>query len=95
MSKFWQSFNEKYQKHKVYVAKIYGGANKGSAGGFYYSWTPGGKIVGRIASGIDKKTLRDMSKNPRKYEGRVAKVISIEKSKKKVLVKPEFQSWAA
>lgn len=95
MTNFWESFNDKYQKHKVYVAKVYGSGSKGFAGGFYYSWTPGGKIVGRIASGIDKKTLVDMAKDPKKYEGRVAKVISIEKSRKKVLLKPQFQAWAA
>lgn len=94
MTDFWDGFNKKYQSHKVYVVKVFAGEEKGKAGGFYYSWSPNGKIIGRVATGLDNKTLIQMAQNPEKFEGRAAQVISLEKHRKK-LRKPEFQSWAA
>jgi bifunctional non-homologous end joining protein LigD len=43
-------------------------------GGFYYSDTPGGKIVGRVGTGLNDALRRDMAVNPNKYRGRVAMV---------------------
>lgn len=63
----------------VYVRKIFPG--KGSregeaAGGFEYSWTPRGEIVGRVGTGFSHALVRDMFRNPEKYVGRVARVRS-------------------
>ena len=63
----------------VYVRDVFPG--KGSregeaAGGFEYSWTPRGKVVGRVGTGFSHALVRDMYQNPTKYIGRVAKVRS-------------------
>ena len=94
MSNFWQGFTKRSEEiHKVYVARIFGGDTKNSAGGFYYSWGPTGKIKGRVSAGIDPETLNDMAKNPKKYLGRLAKVVALEKNRKKKLLQPEFRGW--
>lgn len=63
----------------VYVRRIFPGrgSRKGkAAGGFEYSWTPRGDIVGRVGTGFSHDLLRDMFRNPEKYIGRVARVRS-------------------
>lgn len=67
--------------HDVYIRDFFD-ASKGSkyegnaVGGFYYSETPRGPIVGRVGGGIIDKMRRDMYKNPDKYIGRVARIES-------------------
>lgn len=63
----------------VYVRNIFPG--KGSregnaAGGFEYSWTPRGNVVGRVGTGFSHALLRDMLRHPTRYIGRVARVRS-------------------
>jgi hypothetical protein len=62
--------------HDVYVRDIFTeqGDRGEMAGGFEYSWTPAGKVVGRVGSGFNHEMKRDMHANPEKYIGRVAKV---------------------
>lgn len=63
----------------VYVREIFpgkGGREGKAAGGFGYSWTPRGKVVGRVGTGFSHTLVRDMYRNPTKYIGRVAKVQS-------------------
>ena len=65
--------------HDVYVREIF--PEEGSrnlAGGFTYSWTPYGKIQGRVGTGFDHALKKDMLENPKKYTGRVAKVRAME-----------------
>ena len=63
------------------------------AGGFTYSWEPGGKPVGKIGTGFSHKMKVDMLRNPGSYLGRAAKVKALDVSKNKVLVKPSFDGW--
>lgn len=44
------------------------------AGGFDYSLPGSDKVVGRVGSGFDHSTLKDMMTNPDKYIGRTARV---------------------
>lgn len=63
----------------VYVRRIFpgkGGRSGNAAGGFYYSWSPRGPIVGKVGTGFTHELVRDMFVNPQKYVGRVAKVKS-------------------
>jgi len=63
--------------YDVYVRDVYEGSGKfeGShAGGFEYSLTPRGKIVGRVGTGLTEELRQDMWDNPQSYKGRVAKV---------------------
>lgn len=62
--------------HDVYVREIFPetGKREGLAGGFRYSWTPRGKIVGHVGTGFNHALKQDMLENPQKYIGRVARV---------------------
>lgn len=61
------------------------------AGGFTYSWTEDGPVVGRVGTGFDHAMKKDMLKNPGKYVGKVARVRALAVSKNKVLMKPSFK----
>jgi hypothetical protein len=62
--------------HDVYIREIYPetGQREGLAGGFRYSWTPRGKIVGHVGTGFSHALKKDMLENPKDYIGRVARV---------------------
>jgi len=92
--------------HDVYVRDVFvekegkteGG--RGMAGGFLYSMTPDGPVVGKVGTGFDHKTKKDMLRNPEDYVGRVATVRSMsekqnlqEASEIKALRAPSFQNW--
>jgi hypothetical protein len=89
-------------EHDVYVRRIFPemGQRKGLAGGFEYSWTPRGKVVGRVGTGLNHDLKRDMLENPQKYIGRVARVRaeSVYRDKQNpkkpgALRAPSFQDW--
>jgi len=86
---FWKTF-EKKAHHEVYVSRIYKEA--GDRGGFYYSWSPGGKIEGRVGSGISDHDKKAMLASPKDYIGRMAKVASSH-LRKRSLIKPSFKEW--
>ena len=88
--------------HDVYVTGVFTkpkGKARGHAGGLEYSLTPGGPKVGRIGTGFDHATRKDMLENPDRYIGRVAKVKSTraqarkDTSQLKALRQPSFQGW--
>ena len=84
--------------HDVYVRDIFeakkpDGSSTGRAGGFTFSWEPNGPIVGRVGTGFDHATLRDMLQNPARYKGRVAKVDAEMKTQSGALAKPSFIEW--
>lgn len=60
----------------VYVKDVFKADTKSDnrAGGFSYSLSPGGPAVGRVGTGFDYKTLRDMLRNPEAYIGRTARI---------------------
>jgi hypothetical protein len=49
------------------------------AGGFRYSWTPTGPIVGHVGTGLSDTLRKDMLADPAAYLGRVARVSAQEK----------------
>lgn len=64
----------------VYVQDVFPGFGKYSkmgAGGFKYSLTPRGKIVGKVGTGLSDDLRRDMFKNPEDYIGRTARIKSL------------------
>lgn len=88
--------------HDVYVREIFPeqGARGEMAGGFAYSWSPTGKIVGRVGTGFDFTLKKDMLENPEKYIGRVARVeaqsVYRDKTSPKkpgALRAPAFKDW--
>lgn len=88
--------------HDVYVRQVHPetGEREGLAGAFSYSWTPQGKIVGRVGTGLPHDLKRDMLENPGKYIGRVARVraeaVFRDKENPKkpgALRAPSFQDW--
>lgn len=88
--------------HDVYVTGVFSkpkGKKRGHAGGLEYSLTPGGPTVGRIGTGFDHATRKDMLENPDRYVGRVAKVQASrsqarkDTSQLKALRAPSFKGW--
>lgn len=84
--------------HDVYVRSIFQAISKDGtpharAGGFEYSWTEDGPIVGRVGTGFDHDMARDMWANQDRYIGRVAKVFARTKYKSGALGEPSFNQW--
>jgi hypothetical protein len=88
--------------HDVYVRSVFPetGKRPGLAGGFEYSWSPQGKVVGRVGTGLNHDLKRDMLDNPAKYIGRVARVRALgvyrDKDNPKrmgALRAPAFKDW--
>lgn len=79
--------------YDVYVREIFEAKPKTRAGGFEYSWTPTGPIAGRIGTGFDHATARDMLANPDRYIGRAAKVEAEQRYRSGALGKPAFKEW--
>jgi hypothetical protein len=84
--------------HDVYVREIFeaqgkDGKGKGRAGGFAYSWSPQGKLVGRVGTGFNHELARDMLTNKSRYIGRSAKVEAETKHLSGALGKASFKEW--
>lgn len=91
--------------HDVFIRRIFmekgeRGKLNNMAGGFEYSWTPDGPIMGRVGTGFSHELKRDMAANPQVYIDRVAKVEAekVFKSSKYpsqpgALSKPAFIGW--
>ena len=66
----------------VWVRNIFPG-EKGlegvGAGGFEYSLSPEGPIVGRVGTGFTQQTREEMLKDPESWVGRLARISSLEK----------------
>jgi hypothetical protein len=84
--------------HDVHVREIFGATGKDGmaldrAGGFRYSHTPNGPIVGSVGTGFDHALLKDMLSKPHNYTGRVAKVQAEQKYESGALGKASFMEW--
>lgn len=84
--------------YDVYVRRIFPATSKSGeeldrAGGFEYSHTPDGPIAGRVGTGFDHATLRDMKSNPDRFVGRAAKVLALDKHQSGALRAPSFSEW--
>ena len=80
----------------VYVREVFDkprGKARGFAGGFGYSLTPDGPVVGRVGTGFDHRTRMDMLEHPENYVGRVAKVRSQGPFRSGALRSPSFDEW--
>ena len=75
---------------KIFPAIDKSGKEKNEAGGFGYSWTPKGKIVGNVGTGFNRETKVDMLKNPEDYVGMVARVKSSQKYNSEALRAPAY-----
>jgi len=82
------------------VFKKPAGEARGHAGGIEYSYDPDGPVVGRVGTGFDHRTRKDMLANPESYVGRVAKVRSMsayenraDPSQLGALRAPSFKGW--
>lgn len=61
--------------HDVYIRDVfYEKSSRGMAGGFSYSMTPAGKIVGKVGTGFSHSFKKDLAENPDKYKGLKAMV---------------------
>lgn len=83
--------------HDVYIRDIYpaiskSGEPKQEAGGFAYSLTPKGKIIGNVGTGFTQEKRKDMLANPDKYVGMVARVKSPQQYSSGALRAPAFYS---
>ena len=82
--------------HDIYVRDIFPGEGKytgKAAGGFTYSHSPKGAIVGRVGTGLSDALREDLLRNPKKYVGAVAKVTAQEKVPSGALRAPVFVGW--
>lgn len=82
--------------YEVYIRKIFKAESKSGkdfAGGFEFSWTPRGKVVGRIGTGFTAALRKDMWENPNEYVGRIARVKSQEKYESGALRAPSFYDF--
>ena len=80
--------------YDVYVRKIFpqktGKKIGETAGGFEYSLTPRGKIIGNVGTGFKANEKKDMWDNPKKYIGRAAKVKALSQFASGKLRAPAF-----
>lgn len=77
----------------VYVKDIFPSEREGQAGGFYYSHSEGGEIVGKCGVGFDHNLKKDMYSNPDRYIGRIAVVEAQEEYPSGALRMPVFRRW--
>ncbi len=81
--------------HEVYIRDIFKAQSKLGrqiAGGFKYSLTPEGPIVGKVGTGFKELMRQDMLKHPENYTGKVARVNSQEQFPSGALRAPSFYS---
>jgi ATP-dependent DNA ligase len=84
---------KKFDPHDVFIQQVYPGTKPGEAGGFRYSWTEHGPIVGNVGSGLTHKQRQDMLQNPENWVGRAAKVLAQEKLRSGALRMPVFTGF--
>ena len=86
----------------VYIRRIVPGRRgiEGkAAGGFEFSWSEDGPIVGKVGTGFSSALREDMHRNPDKYIGRVAMVKALDIFRDKTtgepraLRAPAFKGW--
>lgn len=66
-----------FKEHNVYIRDIFPGEGKykgKAAGGFWYSLTPHGPIVGKVGTGLSDIMRKMLWENPKEFIGRVARI---------------------
>jgi hypothetical protein len=82
-------------EHDVYIREFFPGMGKYTnvgVGGFRYSFTPKGPIVGEVGTGLTDEQRMDMYKNPDIYLGRIARVSAQAQRPSGALFAPSFIS---
>ena len=90
--------SKKRDDYDAIIREIFPADTKGTprAGGFYYSYPGEDRIVGKVGTGLDYKTLQDMLANPQKYIGREVRLASQEQyPNTKALRAPSFIAMRA
>lgn len=90
--------SKKRDDYDAIIREIFPADTKGTprAGGFYYSYPGEDRIVGKVGTGLDYKTLQDMLSNPQKYIGREVRLASQEQyTNTKALRAPSFIAMRA
>lgn len=83
------------EDHDVHVRGFFPGQGKylnRGVGGFTYSHTPMGPVVGEVGTGLTDETRRMMHEDPQSFVGRVARVRAQEKLPSGALRAPSFLS---
>jgi ATP-dependent DNA ligase len=83
-------------EHDVYVRDFFPGKGRlggVAVGGFLFSHTPTGPIIGKVGTGLSDAQRRDMQERPEQYVGTVARVKAQEKFRSGALRAPSFQGW--
>lgn len=84
------------EQHDVFVRRFFPGEGKYSnrgVGGFEFSHTPDGPIVGKVGTGLSDRLREDMHKHPDRYLDSVAVLESMTKYKSGALRAPAFKNW--
>jgi len=79
--------------YDVFIRRVFEGKGKYkgiAAGGFYYSITPHGPIVGKVGTGFTDKTRKNMFENKNEYEGKVATLHAMGRNKSGALREASF-----
>ena len=64
------------QERDVYVRRVFPEkGSRGMAGGFEFSYTKGGPVVGRVGTGIAHRMKREMQQSPEQYKGLKARIL--------------------
>jgi 8-oxo-dGTP pyrophosphatase MutT (NUDIX family) len=81
--------------YDIYVREVFEGEGKYEkhAGGFTYSLTSSGPIIGRVGTGLSDTLRKDMWTHKSKYVGKVAKVTAQEQFPSGALRAPAFVDW--
>lgn len=83
------------RERDVYVRKVFAetGKREGLAGGFEFSLTPTGPIVGRVGTGMSHDLKRDLHDNPDRYVGLKAKILTTPAPESYAPRAPVFAGW--
>jgi hypothetical protein len=82
--------------HDVYIREFFPGEGKyknNAVGGFIFSHTPTGPVVGRVGTGLSDTLRKAMHENPDRYKGLVARVSAQDKFPSGALRAPAFKGW--
>jgi hypothetical protein len=85
-----------HEDHDVHVRGFFSGEGKykgKGVGGFTFSHTPDGPVVGKVGTGLSDAQRKDMHEHPEKYVGLVARVKAQQKYQSGALRAPSFQGW--
>ena len=84
-----------YDEMDVYIRRFFPGEGKykdTGVGGFYYSLTPNGEIVGKVGTGFSDELRKLMKERPEEFIGRVARIKYQSQYPSKALRLPAFVS---